>query len=179
LPRFTHHLHITARGMGRHQRLAGKSGGRLLRWRRPCVPWRVRPAHRHAHGWRAAPRPASTADALYDGDLPRTGGRRFCAHRQRAAAAPRLATRLRLWLWGGPLLLPAGLCVLWYDRHGSSGAGGAGRPAGFSLQGSRAPNQYHGLDVTDVLSPSWRAVRPHLQRQHVGHTDHDGVMDSA
>ena len=57
----------TARG--NTERLAGKSGGRILRWRSPCVSWRVHPVHRRArasgalaHGQRRSWRPNSPRD---------------------------------------------------------------------------------------------------------------------
>ena len=59
----------TARG--NTERLAGKSGGRILRWRSPCVSWRVHPVHRRArapgalaHGQRRSWRPNSPGCAM-------------------------------------------------------------------------------------------------------------------
>ena len=64
----------TARG--NTERLAGKSGGRILRWRSPCVSWRVHPVHRRArapgalaHGQRRSWRPNSPRDG--DRRMPR------------------------------------------------------------------------------------------------------------
>ena len=156
MPRFTHHLHITARGMGRrHQRLAGKSGGRLLRWRRPCVPWRVRPAHRHAQaGGRRQdlPRPPMLFTmAICLGPAGDASARNDSGLRRRRCSPRAFGFGFGVVLYfSQPGFVFCGTTVMDLPARA--------RPAGFSLQGSRAPNQYNGFDVTDVLSPSWRGV---------------------
>ena len=151
--------------------LAGKSGGRILRWRRPCVPWPDLSVHRRARAllerglggaflrrarlvgkWRLGTLARRGRFGL-QGSMagvgsPRGGGHRLAARpvqpRGRAAAR-RGVTGRALLLFSAGLLLGGWLWVLRDDRNGSSRPGGPGASVTRIEHQRRAQRRYSRL----------------------------------